>query len=254
MYGCACMVSAAFAATSSPAFAAPFFSDDFNKADQVLVGTSPILSNGAWKETAPATPVQNIVSNAVSLGASGQDTYAALSGVIPNVLGNVMTTSMDISVATATATGDYFSHVTDPVGTTSLFFQRLFARAVPAGGGYQLGLVDTSGTGNTTTWGAGILPFNQTQHVDVNWTFVPGANNDTFAVLVNSLPYLTHAWTSASAEPAQITAVNLRQGSAANSATLSIDNLQVNAIVPEPASIALIVVGGVLALTRRRGR
>jgi hypothetical protein len=192
-----------------------------------------------------------ISSNAVAIGTSGQDEYAALSSAVPNALGNFVTTSMDINVTSAGATGDYFSHVSDPVGTTSFFYQRLFARS--SGAGYQLGLLDTSG--GTTTWGTTVLNFGDQNHVDVTWTFVPGSNNDTFAVLVNSLPYLVHAWTSATAEPAQVSAVNLRQGSAANAAALSLDNLQVNAtIVPEPTCLALIAIGMVAGFIRRRSR
>ena len=50
-----------------------------------------------------------------------------------------------------------------------------------------------------------------------------------FSVAVDNQPYLTHSWTSAFAEPSQLSAVNLRQGTAGASAWLSLDNLVVTA-------------------------
>lgn len=118
--------------------------------------------------------------------------------------------------------------------------------------GYQLGLVDTSGTGSTTTWGTTELSFNQPYRVAVTWNFVAGANNDTFGVTVGGNSYLTHAWTSATVEPSLVAAANLRQGATASAPTLTVDNYSVT-VVPEPAAIVLACSSlAAMAFLRRR--
>src|SRR3954471_20141145 len=165
-------------ALSSRTFAATIvFLDDFNKADGPLLGTTPNISTGPWTITGTSTtnPIQ-ISSNAVALQTTGQDAYAALSTAIPHQDGTVLHTGMDINVSAA-QTGDYFSHLSDPVGTSTNFYQRL--GAVATTGGYFLTLTETSGTGSTTATGTTVLNFNQAYHVDVNWNFVAGPTNDT---------------------------------------------------------------------------
>lgn len=244
-------------AFSVSANAAVVLNDSFNYPDGTLSG------QGGWTATASAaTPIQ-VVNGAVQLNTSGQDEYKALSSPVANVAGNSLYTSADINVSAA-QTGDYFLHLSNPAGTTTNFFQRLFVRS--SGAGYQLGLVDTSGTGSTTTWGTNVLNFNETYQVVVAWNFVAsGTNNDTFAVYVNptsavegnNTTYLTHTWTSTSiAEPAQLAAANLRQGSSSAAPTLKLDNLAVatefSEVVPEPAALSLLAIGGLGLLARRR--
>lgn len=245
------LATAALLAAPSLASAAMVFSDTFTKPDGSLNGTTPDLSGGNWTATAAAATPLQIASNAVQFGASGQDEYAALTAPVGNTPGTYMVTRMDINVASATAAGDYFAHVSNPLGTSTLFFQRLFARS--SGSGFQLGLLDTSGTGSATTWGADVLNFGQTYRVAVTWNFVAGTVNDTFSVSVGGSPYLTHNWTSVNAEPAAIAAVNLRQGGASSSAILTLDNLSVE-VVPEPTSFALTSVVALAALGRLRRR
>jgi hypothetical protein len=150
----------------------------------------------------------------------------------------------------ATATGDYFIHLSDPAGTTSNFYQRLFIKS--SGAGYQLGLLGSS-TG-TPGYGTGVLNFNQDYDIDVSWTFVAGAKNDTFVVTADNTNYLNYTWDAASTgEPAaQITAANLRQGGGTSAGTMQVDDLQVDGIVPEPTGLGALAMGAVLAFRRRR--
>lgn len=240
---------ALLAISSSSVFASIIvFSDDFNKANGALVGTTPNISTGNWTQTGTATnnPIQ-ISSNAVAMGTTGQDTYAAFSTPLPHQDGTTLHTSMDINVSAA-QTGDYFSHLSDPVGTTSFFFQRLGASA--SGAGYVLQLAVTGGGSAATTSGTTVLNFNQTYHVDEYWTFVSGATNDTFEVKVDNASYLSKTWDSTNSEPTAISAANFRQGGATSSATLSVDNLQVE--VPEPGTLGLTAIFLLIGIGRSR--
>jgi hypothetical protein len=251
-HGFAALAAAITLIAAPAAPAAVVFLDDFTSPAGNLVGTTPDTGL-AWTQTG-ATATNPIQANgsAAALVTSGQDVYAGFSATLPSIAGESVHTSLDVNVSAAQATGDYFAHLSDPLATTSNFYQRLSARS--SGNGYQLGLLDTSGTNSATTWGTTVLSFNQSYHVDVFWDFVAGATNDTFEVLVDLNPYLTHTWTSILAEPGQLVAANLRQGTAANAPTLTVDNLTVEGTIPEPASASLVAVSALAlsALRRRR--
>jgi hypothetical protein len=238
---------------SLAAAATTVFSDDFNKPDQALLGTTANVG-GTWTITGTSVvnPIQ-ISGNQVALTTTGQDAFSAFSSSVPNTAGNVLHTSMDINLSAAQATGDYFSHLSDPAGTTSFFFQRL--GAVATTGGYLLQLAVTGGGGATTTAGTTVLSLNQTYHIDEYWTFVAGTLNDTFEIDVNGTSYLTKTWDSTSAEPTSVSAANFRQGTASVAPTLTVDNLQVEVITaPEPSTAFLAGLLGLVGLARRRSR
>ncbi len=233
--------SAALAVVSGTAFGAIILNDDFSAPDGPLAGTTPDVGSGVWTATAAAaTPIQ-IASGVAKVKSSGQDDYAAFTAPFSTAAGYI-TTSLDINLSAVQATGDYFAHLSNPAGTTTSFYQRLFARSAGTNQ-FQLGLLDTSGTGSATTWGTTLLNLGSTYHVDIRWNFVTGgSNNDTFALSVGGSPYLTHAWTSATPEPTALAAGNLRQGSSATAPTVDVDNLVVNAI-PEPTTLAMLAFG-----------
>jgi len=245
------LVGAALLAGASAAVADTIvFSDNFDVPDGPLNGTTPDVGSGMWTATqSAANPIQ-IASQRVALVNTGEDSYAAFTAPVPATAGLGLLSSLDINVTAASAGGDYFFHLSNPAGTTSIFVQRLFARS--SGNGYQLGLLDTSGTGSVTTWGSTVLDFGTTYGVDVLWNFVAGANNDTFSVSVDDTPYLTHAWTSVNAEPTNLAAVNFRQGGSSTFPTVYADNLVVTS-VPEPTTVVLAsLVGACCVLFRRR--
>ena len=176
---CAVIGFTAILSATASSFGGTVFLDDFNKSNQPLTGTTPNIG-GVWTNVSSTSNPIQIVSNAVVMGAAGgEDALSLTDGIIPTTVGNVIHTGLDINVSSATAAGDYFQHLGD--GSTSVFFQRLFARS--SGNGYQLGLVDTSGTGSTITYGTTVLNFGTSNHVDINWTPVAGNSNDTFALL-----------------------------------------------------------------------
>ncbi len=248
---CAIALCAALMGTTSTSVAALVFSDDFNKSDQPLVGTTPNVG-GVWGLTGTnVTNPEAIVSNAVPLTSSGQDVFAPFTAPVADADGFYLHTSADILVTAipANTTGDYFLHLSDPAGTTSFFFQRLLARA--SGAGFQLGMLATGGGGGVADFGSTVLNLNQKYHVDINWNFVAGALNDTFAISVDGSAYANHTWNSTSAEPANISAVNLRQGSLTTGApNVIVDNVAVE-VVPEPGTLMLLVMGVAVAALRR---
>lgn len=231
----------AFIASTHVLSAATYLSDDYSTfADGNLVGQF------GWLQTGTAVVANHIqvTSGQVVLQTSGQDVYKGLTSTVPTTAGTSLYTVAEVTLSAAQATGDYFLHLSDPLGTASNFYQRLFARS--SGGGFQFGLVDTSGTGSTTTWGTTVLSFNTIYTVAIAWNFVSGTNNDTFEVFVDNASYLTHTWTSTSiAEPAQIAAANWRQGAAGSSASVKADSLTVTDVnpVPEPSTYAMLLGG-----------
>jgi hypothetical protein len=221
------------------------------------LNNTDLLGQDGWSLTGSTTtnPIQvgGATDKYAALGTSGEDLYKAFTTAVPHADGQSIETTFTLTASAAQATGDYFLHLSSPAGTSSNFYERVFAKS--SGTGYVLGLTDTSGTGSITDYGTNVLSFGTAHTVDIVWNFVAGGtNNDTFTMNVDGNQYLTHAWSSTSInEPSTIEAVNLRQGSATQSATVQVDNINVTAsAVPEPASLAAAATVGLLALGRRR--
>ena len=241
---------------ASVSFGAASFSEDFNS-----YANGSLTNQGPWLATAAAAGPIQVSSGRAQLATSGQDAYAAFGSAVNNPDGTSFFYGLTLNVISAQVAGDYFFHVSNPAGTTTLFYERLFARS--SGVGFQLGFLDTSGTGSTTTWGASVLSLSTDYRVVVAQNFVAGLVNDTFSVYVNptdlsveanNTAYLTHTWTSANAETTTYAAANLRQGTAANAPALLVDDILVSktysevAAVPEPSSVTLAALGGLAML------
>lgn len=212
-----------------------------------------LVGQGGWTQTgATATNPIQVAGGPnfyAQLGTTGQDVYKAFTGPVAAVAGESLLSEFDITVSAAQTAGDYFFHISDPVGTTGNFYQRVFARS--STNGFQLGLIELAGGGAVTTWGTTELALGTTYSIAVTWNFIAGPNNDTFNLSVNGSSYLTHAWTSTTVEPANLSAANLRQGTSTSAPTLQIDNITVTS-VPAPGAAALLGLGGLVALRRRR--
>jgi hypothetical protein len=219
-----------------------------------------LVGQQSWAQTSTVTtnPIQ-VASGTAVVGTSGQDVYKPFpGGALTPVAGEWLTTRLDFTPTAAQAAGDYFFHVSDPAGTTSNFYQRLFGRLVS--GSLQLGLSTNSSTG---TYGAGLYPLSQPMTVVMKWSFIAGATNDTIELFVNpadpvnpsGAAYASVTWSIA--EPSTLAAVNFRQGNASNAPSVAVTDLAIEtvAVVPEPSAIVLLAAGcgAFVYLVRRPG-
>ncbi len=120
----------------------------------------------------------------------------------PTAAGNSLLMKINFSITSATSsTGDYFFHLSSPANTTSVFFQRLFARGTA--GGFQLGINGAQAAGSAA-YGATALSLNTDHEVVIKWDFFLGGTNDmlylyvnpTDPVLTNNIVYSSTNWTT----------------------------------------------------------
>lgn len=239
-------LAAALLAGTAAANAQVLYSTNFNApaySNGGLIGQDGWLITG----TSVINPI-TVTAGTVALASTGQDVNRPF---LPAVTTGSIFLSADITLSAANTAGDYFMHLSD--GGNSNFFARLYARS--ATGGFQLALTTSSGA--ATSYGTTVLSFGTTYTILARYDFVAGAANDTGALFVNpttafglgDTAYVAAQTTGADA--ASISAVNLRQGAAANAPTAVVDNISVS-IIPTPATASLLAVGGLLAARRRR--
>lgn len=267
----------AFVVVCATSQAANYLTVDFSTGyvDGNLAGIGPnVVGQNGWAQTSTSstTPIQyNSSLGAAVIGTSGQDVYKAFTTQAPKTDGTSLLTRLDFKLTAVQATGDYFFSLSDPAGTTSNFYGRLFARS--SGSGFNLGILTTSGTGSATQWTTSVFNLNQSYTAVVAWNFVGGAANDTMALYINpstdNISALTAEvssnWLSTTVgEPATtLSAVNLRQGSSTTAPTVNATYISVGntlgevGIIPEPSSSMLMVLGagaliGIHSLRRKQ--
>jgi hypothetical protein len=236
--------------------AAVYYSTNFSSG----YSNGNLVGQNGWLTTGSSTtnPLQ-VSGGAAVVGTSGQDAYAAFSTVAPTTSGTTLFVAATLRLTAAQATGDYFLHVSDPSGTTTNFYGRIFAKS--SGSGFVLGLSPNSGT---STYGSTVLNFNTNYQLILAWDFIAGGSNDALSIYVD--PNSTDrsalsAYASAvfgTGEPAaQVSAINIRQGSATNAPSVQISSLSAGSsladvgVVPTPGALAILCVAGLAARRRR---
>jgi hypothetical protein len=262
------LLAASSVAVTQSALAAQYFVDDFNSYNNGnLAGTSAdAVGQGPWRQTGASatTPIQ-VVNGAVSLGTSGQDVYAPLVSPITLTDGSSFYIGLNVNVASAQSTGDYFLHWSTPSGTTSTFEERLFIKS--SGSGFVFGYDGSSG--GTVNYGTTALNFNTSYQLVLAYNVVTGPLNDTFSLYLNPIDqsvegnntaYLNSGYVGTGAEQTTVSAINFRQGTAANAPSLTADNLVVGTTfadvttVPEPSTVALGILGGLIGVVAWKRR
>jgi hypothetical protein len=168
------------------------------------------------------------VNNAAALANTGQDLYLGGTGSI--VSGNAYAGAM-INISAVQATGDYFWGMLQSTSTSN-FVGRVFAKTTT--GGYLLGL-SKGNEASGPVYGTTIFSLNTTYAIVLKYTFNTGTTTDDQLYLyafTSSFPTTEPLTpevgpvTSTVTDAPNIARVYLRQGSAANAPTLTIDGLR----------------------------
>lgn len=222
----------------SSAMAAPLFTEDFSYA-----AASALNGQGGWAaHSAAGTNPQTIsgaglsypgypgsgVGNAVGpLANSGEDDNHSFAGVASGAV----YAAFLIDVASSQTTGDYLFHFFDGPIAGNVFRGRVFVKKDAATTNYALG-VQVGSAAPTTYTGFSYTP-GTTHLVVVKYEFVAGATNDVVSLFVDPAidcnePQATLSTTDASqADAVNLDGVAIRQGSAANSASATLDGIRV---------------------------
>lgn len=222
--------------------------DSFTYADGNLAGNTPSVG-GTWTAHSGATSDIQVVSGAaVANEATGvQDDHSNFDGGFTDAAGNLLYSSYTVNVTapTTTLTPVYFGMF---LNGTSNFTSRVWV-AAPAtvGDGYRIAL--SQGSSSTA---AGVvyspdLAYGTTHTVATSYDYT----NKNGTLTVDGTPLGT---TSDTGFSDAITAYAFRQSATAGNVVVTIDNLEVDAVVPEPASLSLglVALGAMAAMGRRR--
>ena len=249
---CIAVVGLLAGISMSGVYADTILSDNFDSyTNGALVG------QGGWLQTgATATNPIQVSSGTVLIGsAGGQDVYDPFSSSQTLSSLSSITITLDITVTSAAAGGDYFVHLGTTSGGTSGFYDKLWAKSTT--GGYLLGVSGITTTAASIGYGTTVLDLNTTYSISLTWNIVSGASNDTFDLFVNAAPYVSTAFLGTDTEPTSVAEVAFRQGSSTASPGVTVDNLAVTTVaaVPEPGTVAMVALGlGVVVFSIRRRR
>ncbi len=220
---------------------AQVFTDDFSYA-----AAAPLNGTGGWSAhssagtnppsvTSPGLSYSGYagsgIGNKINFITSGEDNNHSFTGITS---GSAYASAM-VNLSATQATGDYFFHMVDGPIAGNKFRVRLFAKKDPSSTNYAFGLQFGSTAGSLVYTGYSFVP-GTTYFVVLKYTFVAGALNDPVALFINPVPgslepvaTLTSAPVAGDADIAAdgVAGVAIRQGSASNAATGSIDGIRV---------------------------
>lgn len=239
--------AAAAGMVAASANAAVVLSDNFDAYD---VGN--LVGQGGWTQlgSSTANPLQVTAAKNVPM-TTGQDAQKAFDSTVTHTDGRALVLDFDLSATTGDPdeAGDFFISVNPSLGSTD-YSGRVYARAGTTAGTYQLAMTGPSIVAADRVYGTD-LNFNTSYHVTGTWNFVPGETNDTLTLEVDGAPYTMNPWADTDPEPTTFGVLTLRQGGS-NASNVTVDNVMVTEVIPEPTSLALLGLGTVGLLARRR--
>lgn len=166
------------------------------------------------------------VGNAASLTTTGEDVSRTVGSTVSS--GSLYAAFM-VNVTSSQAAGDYVFHYLT-FGNNATYRGRVFVRKDAVNNTYAFGL---SRGGASFVYTPSTYVNGSTHLIVVKYTFVAGAANDTVQLFVDPTPggaepsaTLT-ADAEATADPANLDAIALRQGTAANAPNLQVDGIRV---------------------------
>lgn len=153
------------------------YSTDFNTptyADGGIIGQDRWIITGA-SVVAPVSVANTATNETVTLATTGQDVRRLFT---PAVTTDSVFLKVDITVASAQATGDYFVHFGDR--GASNFYNRVYIRS--SGAGFVMALSTSSGA---VTYGTDVLNLGTTYTIPARYDINAGLANDSGALFVN---------------------------------------------------------------------
>ncbi len=170
------------------------------------------------------------VGNQISLLTSGQDIFK---GFTSQTSGSVYTSFL-VNISAANTIGDYFFALKSvPLGSDFTLVGRLFVKK-DVSNALAFGISKTSTTAATISYTTFTYALNTTYLLVVKYTMVAGPTNDNVQLFIDPVVGAAEPGAStltyidvANADATAMAAVCLRQGTAANAATLTVDGLRV---------------------------
>jgi len=223
--------------------------------DFSYASASTLVSQGGWLQTgATATNPITVtafgltysgyagsgIGNAVALVTSGQDVNRPYT---PTQNSGSVYYAFMVNVSASQLTGDYFLHFSD--GGTTLFFSKVFIKKDPSSTNFAFGIAKNQNASVTYTGYAYAL--GTTYLIVTKYTFNSGTTTDDVASLfVNpdlsgTEPTPTLTQTDAGSDATVISAICLRQGTAANASTLTVDGCRAATVwsdIPMPITLS----------------
>jgi hypothetical protein len=234
--------------TAGTANAAILAADDFDHTDGNLVGNIPDVG-AAWANHSGSGDFIQVTGGDIDI-VHGSGSREDANITFANTTSGTLFYSFDFSVSAASGASfdEYFAHFKD--GGTD-FTSRMHVEAGTTGD-YTVGISGSSGSPDSV-W-ATDLTFGTTYRVVVGFDFGTGVS--TLWIDASSSGD-TSIVSAADTVPA-IEAIAFRQAS--SDETITVDNLfvattfeEANTGVPEPGSLALLALGGLMIARRRRG-